>query len=103
MRLLLLLFPALAFAQVPDGAPEPRDLGHRAVMHVYWYAPATLEITHVDTYFFPDERACSDAAGKAGLIATPHASQGDLVNVQCVAMHPPERVKPAPKPGEAVL
>src|SRR5689334_20679651 len=50
------LLATLAWSQIPaaDDAKEPRDLGHTAVMHVYWYAPKTTEITHVETYLFKD-------------------------------------------------
>jgi hypothetical protein len=82
------LFALLGAAQVTD--PQPRTLGNTAAMHVYYYAPKTLEITYVDTYLFADVDKCKDAVPKAAMIATPHASEGDLVDVQCVAMHPPE-------------
>jgi hypothetical protein len=89
---LAILFAAVGSAQVPapDGPKEPRDLGNAAAMHVYWYAPKTLEITHVETYLFKDERSCGAAITRALLIAMPHASEGDLVNAQCVRMHPPK-------------
>jgi len=85
-------FAAMAGAQVPlpDAPKEPRDLGNTAAMHVYWYAPKTLEITHVETYLFKDEPSCGAAISRALLIAMPHASGGDLVNAQCVAIHPPK-------------
>jgi hypothetical protein len=85
------LLATLAWGQIPaaDDAKEPRDLGHTAVMHVYWYAPKTTEITHVETYLFKDEDACRIAINKALMIAIPHAAEGDLVSAQCVGMHPP--------------
>lgn len=85
------LFATLAWSQIPaaDDAKEPRDLGHTAAMHVYWYAPKTTEITHVETYLFKDEDACRNAINKALMIASPHAAEGDLVSAQCVGMHPP--------------
>jgi hypothetical protein len=94
------LFATLAWAQipVPDEAKEPRDLGHTAVMHVYWYAPKTTEITHVETYLFKDEDACRSALEKALMIATPHAAEGDLVSAQCVGMHPPKFADPKREP-----
>jgi hypothetical protein len=77
-----------------DDAKEPRDLGHTAVMHVYWYAPKTTEITHVETYLFKDEAACRGAIERALMIASPHAAEGDLVSAQCVGMHPPKVAEP---------
>jgi hypothetical protein len=100
------LLTALAWSQVPtsDETKEPRDLGHTAVMHVYWYAPKTTEITHVETYLFKDEAACRQSIGKALMIATPHAAEGDLVSAQCVGMHPPRPGEPANVPdGSTVL
>jgi hypothetical protein len=90
------LLGTLAFGQIPaaDEAKEPRDLGHTAVMHIYWYAPKTTEITHVETYLFKDEAACRGSIEKAVVIATPHAAEGDLVSAQCVAMHPPKTGEP---------
>lgn len=85
------LLTTFAWGQIPgpDDSKEPRDLGHTAVMHVYWYAPKTTEITHVETYLFKDETVCRDSIAKALMIATPHAAEGDLVSAQCVGMHPP--------------
>ncbi len=101
----MLLVP-LAWAQIPaaEDTKEPRDLGHTAVMHVYWYAPKTTEITHVETYLFRDEAACRESIGKALMIATPHAAEGDLVSAQCVGMHPPRNGESARVPeGSTVL
>jgi hypothetical protein len=94
------LLATLAWAQMPalDDAKEPRDLGHTAAMHVYWYAPKTTEITHVETYLFKDEDACKNSIGKALMIATPHAAEGDLVSAQCVGMHPPRDADPNKSP-----
>ena len=94
------LLATLAWGQmpVPDDAKEPRDLGHTAVMHIYWYAPKTTEITHVETYLFKDEAACRSSIGRAVVIATPHAAEGDLVSAQCVAMHPPKVGEPKKEP-----
>jgi len=93
------LFVSLAGAQVPtpDDAKEPRDRGSTAAMHVYWYAPKSLEITHVKTYLIKDEDAFPATIGQALLIALPHASDGDRVSAQCVGMHPPEAEQ---KPSE---
>jgi hypothetical protein len=95
------LLATLAWAQMatPDDAKEPRDLGHTAVMHVYWYAPKTTEITHVESYLFKDEAACRGAIEKALMIASPHAAEGDLVR-----MHPPKIDEPKKQPdGSTVL
>jgi hypothetical protein len=91
--ILAMVFAANAAAQipVPDEAKEPRDLGNTAVMHVYWYAPKSLEITHVETFLFKDEQSCRAGIDKAFALSIPHASEGDFVNVQCVGMHPPKR------------
>ena len=71
---------------------QPRLLGKKAVMHVYYYAPNTLEITSVTSRFFKDVDACERAVGGVLRVATPHASQGDLVDIQCVAIDPPEAI-----------
>jgi hypothetical protein len=111
MKQLIAFIPAtllatLAWAQIPtvDDAKEPRDLGHTAVMHIYWYAPKTTEITHVETYLFKDEGACRSSIEKALVIAAPHAAEGDMVSAQCVAMHPPKVGEPKQQPdGSTVL
>jgi hypothetical protein len=77
----LALMAASAWA---DDMKEPRTLGNTAVLHVYYYAPKTLEVTYVDSYLFKDEAACKDAIPKALLIATPFASEGDMVSASCV-------------------
>jgi hypothetical protein len=59
-------------------------------MHVYSYAPKTLEITSVSSHFFKDVDACESAVRGALRTATSHASEGDLVDAQCVAIDPPE-------------
>lgn len=90
-----------------DGQKQPRTLGQKAVLHVYYYAPDTLEITYVDSYLFKDEDACKSAMGQALQIAMPYAGHGDLVSAKCVGMEPPEVVrkhegKPEPsKPQES--
>jgi hypothetical protein len=65
-------------------------LGRKAVMHVYSYAPKTLEITSVTSHFFKDVDACESAVGAALRSAMSHAIEGDLVDAQCVAIDPPE-------------
>jgi hypothetical protein len=103
---LLSLLLAAAVADVPpptgDAPKQPRTLGQRAVLHIYYYAPKTLEITYVDSYFFRDEDACRSAIGPALQIAMPYAGGGDLVSAKCVGMTPPEPItRPGQKPDEA--
>jgi hypothetical protein len=103
---LLALLMASAYADGPPPTQEtqkqPRTLGNTAVMHVYYYAPKTLEITYVDSYLFKDEDACRSAISAALQIAMPYAGQGDLVSAKCVGMHPPAAVsKPEKKPESA--
>jgi hypothetical protein len=71
-------------------AKQPRVLGKKAVMHLYSYAPKTLEITSVTSLFFTDVDACEGAVGGALNTASSHASEGDLVDAQCVAIDPPQ-------------
>ena len=109
----LALLPVLlasAVAEVPvspspDTPKQPRTLGQKAVLHIYYYAPKTLEITYVDSYLFRDEDACRGAISAALQIATPYAGGGDLVSARCVGMTPPEAItKPEKKresPGAA--
>jgi hypothetical protein len=99
LRLALALVPLLiapAFADMTpstsDTQRQPRTLGQRAVLHVYYYAPKTLEITYVDSYLFKDEDACKNAIGAALQIARPYAGEGDLVSAQCVGMNPPDAI-----------
>jgi hypothetical protein len=73
-------------------AKQSRMLGKKAVMHVYSYALKTLEITSVSTHFFKDVDACESAVGGTLRTATSHASEGDLVDAQCVAIDPPEGI-----------
>jgi hypothetical protein len=104
--LLLALAAASAWAADDVNMKEPRTLGNTAVMHVYYYAPKTLEVTYVDSYLFKDEAACKDAIPKALQIAVPFASEGDLVSAACVGMTPPAAIthpeRDAPK-GSTVL
>ena len=84
---------ALADMAAPEEEPrQPRTLGQKAVLHIYYYAPKTLEITYVDSYLFKDEDACKNAIGAALQIAIVHAGAGDLVSAKCVGMHPPEAI-----------
>src|SRR6266853_396234 len=93
---LLPLVIASAFADVQpvsqDAQKQPRTLGQKAVLHIYYYAPKSLEITYVDSYLFRDESACENAIGAALQIAMPHAADGDLVNAKCVGLSPPEAI-----------
>jgi hypothetical protein len=99
--LVLALLAAQAFADVPQTAPEnpkqPRTLGQKAVLHIYYYAPKTLEITYVDSYLFKDEDSCRDAISRALQIAVPYAGDGDRVSAKCVGVSPPDFGKPDEK------
>jgi hypothetical protein len=71
-------------------AKQQRMVGKKAVMHVYSYRPKTLEITSVTSQFFKDVDACESAVGSALRTATSRASEGDLVDAQCVAIDAPD-------------
>jgi hypothetical protein len=87
----LLIASALADVSPPShDAQQPRMLGQKAVLHIYYYAPKTLEITYVDSYLFKDESACENAISAALKIAMPYAGEGDLVSAKCVGMNPPD-------------
>jgi len=98
--MLVPLLIALAYADAPglDEPKQPRTLGQKAVLHIYYYAPKTLEITYVDSYLFKDEDACKAAIGAALQIAMPHAGAGDLVSAQCVGMDPPKAITKPDRP-----
>jgi len=74
--------------------------GQHGVLHVYYYAPKSLEVTYVDSYLFKDEASCKEAIPKALQIAAPYAGEGDQVSASCVGLTPPEalanRKKPSP-------
>ena len=101
---LLPLLCSAAFADAPsspstDTQKQPRTLGQKAVLHIYYYAPKTLEITYVDSYLFKDEEACRSAISAALQIAMPYAGDGDLVSARCVGINPPAAItKPEKKP-----
>lgn len=79
-------------------------LGKKAVMHVYSYAPKTLEITSVTSRFFKDVDACESAVAGALRTATSRATEGDLVDAQCVAIDPPASLaQPEETPRTAEL
>jgi hypothetical protein len=110
MALLSWSIACASFADVAasqDDPKQPRTLGQKAVLHIYYYAPKTLEITYVDSYLFKDEDACKNAIGAALQIAIVHAGEGDLVSAKCVGMHPPEAItKPdrqRPSPDSTAL
>src|SRR5437016_6356194 len=90
------LLIASAFADVSppsqDAQKQPRTLGQKAVLHVYYYSPKTLEITYVDSYLFKDQEACVNAIGAALQIAMPYAGDGDLVTGKCVGVNPPDAI-----------
>ena len=99
----LCLMLATAWADAPspsqDALKQPRALGQKAVLHVYYYAPRSLEITYVDSYLFKDEESCRNAISRALEIAAPHAGEGDLVSAKCVSMDPPQEItKPEKQP-----
>ena len=90
-----LIGTALADVQSPptqDALKQPRTLGQKAVLHVYYYSPKTLEITYVDSYLFKDQEACVNAIGAALQIAMPYAGDGDLVTGKCVGVNPPDAI-----------
>src|SRR5258706_1877857 len=97
LRLAQILLPLLiapAFADMTpatsDAQKQRRTLGQKAVLHIYYYAPKTLEITYVDSYLFKDQSACENAISAALKIAMPYADEGDLVSAKCIAMNPPD-------------
>jgi hypothetical protein len=99
LRLAQILLPLLiapAFADMTpatsDAQTQPRTLGQKAVLHIYYYSPKTLEITYVDSYLFKDEDACKNAIGAALQIAMPYTGDGDLVSAKCVGLSPPEAI-----------
>ena len=87
----------------PTQQHEPRDLGSTAALHIYYYAPKSLEITHVETLLYADVEKCEDNIGKALMIFAPYASEGDLVTGKCIALHPPAAPKAEPPRGESTL
>jgi len=102
---LLPLVIASAFADVQpvsqDAQKQPRTLGQKAVLHIYYYAPKSLEITYVDSYLFRDESACENAISAALKIAMPYADEGDLVSAKCVGMDPPAAITKPDKRRES--
>jgi hypothetical protein len=78
----------IAAAQVPDVPTEhqPRQLGIRAVMTVYYISPKTLEITSTVQFGWATLDACRAGMPEAMAIARPYASEGDVVEIQCFAV-----------------
>ena len=100
--ILMSLLIGSAYADVPPPTPDtqkqPRTLGQRAVLHIYYYAPKTLEITYVDSYLFKDEDACRNAISAALQIAVPYAGEGDKVSAKCIGLNPPEAITQPKQP-----
>lgn len=95
--------PGHPAADDPTQQHEPRDLGSTAALHIYYYAPKSLEITHVETLLYADVEKCEDNIGKALMIFAPYASEGDLVTGKCIALHPPAAPKAEPPKGATTL
>jgi hypothetical protein len=93
----VLFVAGIAEAEVPDAPTEhqPRELGIRAVMNVYYISSKTLEITSTAQFGWATLDACQAGMAKGMAIAQPYASEGDLVEVQCFA------AKNAPKAQSA--
>src|SRR6266853_4649609 len=100
MKFRIVLMALLATSASADDMKQPRTLGNTAVLHVYYYAPKSLEVTYVDSYLFKDEASCKEAIPKALQIAAPYAGEGDQVSASCVGMTPPaalaNRKRPSP-------
>src|SRR5580704_4903952 len=97
----LLIATANADAPSQQAQKQPRMLGQKAVLHIYYYAPKTLEITYVDSYLFKDESACENAISAALKIAMPYAGEGDLVSAKCIGMDPPNAITKPDKRRES--
>ena len=102
MRALLcvvLSVAGIAAAQVPDAPTEhqPRQLGIRAVMNVYYISPKTLEITSTVQFGWATLDACRAGMPEAMTIAQPYASEGDVVEVQCFAVNDTPKAQKAEK------
>jgi len=89
----------IAAAQVPDVPTEhqPRQLGIRAVMSVYYISPKTFEITSTVQFSWATLDACRAGMAEAKAIAQPYASEGDLVEVQCFAVKGTSKAQKAKK------
>lgn len=69
--------------------PDPRTLGQKAVMHVYYFAPKTLEITHAYSYLLKDVATCEYTLDATLRAAAASAREGDQVGGDCTSMSPP--------------
>ena len=69
MKCSMILLTLLATSAWADEVKQPRTLGNTVVLHVYYYAPKSLEVTYVDSYLFKDEASCKEAIPKALQIA----------------------------------
>lgn len=78
-------------------AKQLRLLGKKAVMHVYSYAPKTLEHTSMTSHFFTDLDACESEVGGASRTAICAARAGDRVDAECVAIAPPRGMRRPPE------
>src|SRR5205807_8522663 len=90
MKCSMILLTLLATSACADEVKQPRTLGNTAVLHVYYYAPKSLEVTYVDSYLCKDEASCKEAIPNALQIAAPYAGKGDEASAACVGMTPPE-------------
>jgi len=65
MKHSIVLLALLATSAWAGDMNQPRTLGNQVVLHVYYYALKTLEVTYVDSYLFKDEASCKEAISKA--------------------------------------
>src|SRR5712672_2458276 len=98
MKFSIILMALVTTSAWADDMKQPRTLGNSSVLHVYYYAPKTLEVTYVDSYLFKDQNACENAISAALKIAMPYADEGDLVSAKCIAMNPSDGIA---KPDKA--
>lgn len=101
--LLLLVCLLLGPVRAQDHPVEPRDLGHKAVLNVYWYSPTTLEITHEESMYYKDFADCNAHAPQALAFFAGYASEGDRVAAQCYALSDEMIEKKKPHPGSTDL
>lgn len=69
-------------------AKRLRTLGMKAVMHVYYFAPKTLEITHVDSYLLKDVATCEYTLDATLTAAAARRRHGDQVEGDCASISP---------------
>jgi hypothetical protein len=65
-----------------------RTLGMKAVMHVYYFAPKTLEITRVDSYLLKDVATCEYTLDATLTAAAARLRHGDQVEGDCASISP---------------